>query len=197
MAKIFGGSASRLEVYALFAAAVVLIGGGISGAIIVTSSDSKPAAVAQPPVDTTVVDTSVAPTTAPPVATTPVTTSPPAAPPRPSPAPTIDYAQQYLNLSQPYRDKSAQVSNMGASPNFYAAAKELGVVAQTFGNALLQASWPANAQQAVREQAEANFALASALSQIEFIEISVFGAATTKASTKAQVTRALLGLPAS
>jgi hypothetical protein len=46
MAKIFGGSASRLEVYALFAAAVVLIGGGVAGAVVVTSSDSKPAEVA-------------------------------------------------------------------------------------------------------------------------------------------------------
>jgi hypothetical protein len=147
--------------------------------------------------DTTVVDTTVVPTTAPPVATTPATTSPPAAPPRPTPAPTIDYAQQYLNLWQPYGDKSAQVSNMGASPNFYAAAKELAVVARTFGNALLRASWPANAQQAVREQSEALFGLASALSQIEFVETSVFGAATNRYATKAGVTRALLGLPAS
>jgi hypothetical protein len=46
MAKIFGGSASRLEVYALFAAAVVLIGGGVAGAVVVTSSDSSPAPVA-------------------------------------------------------------------------------------------------------------------------------------------------------
>jgi hypothetical protein len=54
MAKIFGGSASRLEVYALFAAAVVLIGGGISGAVVLTSSDSKPAEVAQSAVEATV-----------------------------------------------------------------------------------------------------------------------------------------------
>ena len=79
MANIFGGSASRLEVYALFVAAVVLIGGGIAGAIIVTSDDTNPAAVAQALVDTTVVDTSVAPTTAPPVVTTPAATPPPAA----------------------------------------------------------------------------------------------------------------------
>jgi hypothetical protein len=46
MARILGGNASRLEVYALFVAAVVLIGGGISGAIVVTSSDSSPAPVA-------------------------------------------------------------------------------------------------------------------------------------------------------
>ena len=63
MAKIFGGSASRLEVYALFVAAVVLIGGGIGGAIVVTSSDSKPAEVAQVSVDTTVVDTTGVPAT--------------------------------------------------------------------------------------------------------------------------------------
>jgi hypothetical protein len=61
VAKIFGGSASRLEVYALFAAAVVLIGGSIGGAIVVTSSDSKPAEVAQVSADTTVVDTTVEP----------------------------------------------------------------------------------------------------------------------------------------
>jgi hypothetical protein len=47
MARILGGNASRLEVYALFAAAVVLIGGGVAGAVVVTSSDSKPAEVAQ------------------------------------------------------------------------------------------------------------------------------------------------------
>ena len=63
MAKIFGGSASRLEVYALFVAAVVLIGGGVAGAVVVTSSDSKPAEVAQVSVDTTVVDTTVVDTT--------------------------------------------------------------------------------------------------------------------------------------
>lgn len=40
MAKIFGGSASRVEVYALFVAAVVLIGGGIGGAIVVSSDDT-------------------------------------------------------------------------------------------------------------------------------------------------------------
>ena len=47
MAKIFGGSASRLEVYALFAAAVVLIGGGVAGAVVVTSSGSNPSQSAQ------------------------------------------------------------------------------------------------------------------------------------------------------
>ena len=53
MAKIFGGSASRLEVYALFAAAVVLIGGGVSGAIVLSSdSATVPPAVVQPPVET-------------------------------------------------------------------------------------------------------------------------------------------------
>jgi len=74
VAKILGGNASRLEVYALFVAAVVLIGGGISGAIVVTSSDSKPAEVAQVSVDAT-----VAPTTTPvtaPWMTTPATTAP-------------------------------------------------------------------------------------------------------------------------
>ena len=49
MAKIFGGSASRLEVYALFVAAVVLIGGSIGGAIVVTGGDggSVPVAVVE------------------------------------------------------------------------------------------------------------------------------------------------------
>jgi len=53
MAKIFGGSASRLEVYALFVAAVVLIGGGIGGAIVVTSSDSSPTPIATSEATTT------------------------------------------------------------------------------------------------------------------------------------------------
>lgn len=38
VAKIFGGSASRLEVYTLFIAAVILIGGGIGGAIVVSNN---------------------------------------------------------------------------------------------------------------------------------------------------------------
>jgi len=59
MAKIFGGSASRLEMYGLFVAAVILIGGGISGAVVLTSSDSKTAEVSQMSVDTTVVDATV------------------------------------------------------------------------------------------------------------------------------------------
>ena len=59
MAKIFGGSASRLEVYALFVAAVVLIGGGISGAVVLTSSDSKPAIVEQSSVEASSVPTSI------------------------------------------------------------------------------------------------------------------------------------------
>lgn len=53
MARIFGGSASRLEVYALFVAAVVLIGGGIGGAIVVTSSDSSPTPIATAEATTT------------------------------------------------------------------------------------------------------------------------------------------------
>jgi hypothetical protein len=70
MAKILGGNASRLEVYALFAAAVVLIGGGISGAIVVTSGDETSAPV-------TVVETSSTTTTAVPVeVTAPTTTEP-------------------------------------------------------------------------------------------------------------------------
>ena len=91
MAKIFGGSASRLEVYALFAAAVVLIGGGVAGAVVVTSSDSKPAEVAQVSVDTTVVDTTGAPTTAPPVVAPGATTPSTNAPPRQTSPPTTIY----------------------------------------------------------------------------------------------------------
>ncbi|CAB4346709.1 unannotated protein [freshwater metagenome] len=47
MAKIFGGSASRLEMYALFVAAVILIGGGISGAVVLSQSDSNSSQSAQ------------------------------------------------------------------------------------------------------------------------------------------------------
>jgi hypothetical protein len=57
MAKIFGGSASRLEVYALFVAAVVLIGGSIGGAIVVTSGDGGSAPVAVVETTTTTVTT--------------------------------------------------------------------------------------------------------------------------------------------
>lgn len=59
MAKIFGGSASRLEVYALFVAAVVLIGGSIGGAIVVTSGDGGSAPVADMETTTTSVTTTV------------------------------------------------------------------------------------------------------------------------------------------
>ena len=101
MAKIFGGSASRLEVYALFAAAVVLIGGGVAGAVVVTSSDSKPAEIAQVSVDTTVVDTTVVPG-----ATTPPTTAPPR---QTSPTTTIyqDPVPVTVTPSQPIQDFSA------------------------------------------------------------------------------------------
>jgi hypothetical protein len=111
MAKIFGGSASRLEMYGLFVAAVVLIGGGIGGAIVVTSSDSKPAEVTQVSVDTTVVDTSIPPTTAPPAAEG--TTSPTTAAQRyynPEPqAPVTSYPNQPVQsvTPQPVQDYSA------------------------------------------------------------------------------------------
>jgi hypothetical protein len=53
MAKILGGSASRLEMYGLFVAAVILIGGGVSGAIVLSSdSATVPPAVIQSPVET-------------------------------------------------------------------------------------------------------------------------------------------------
>jgi hypothetical protein len=103
MAKIFGGSASRLEVYALFVAAVVLIGGGIGGAIVVTSSDSKPAEVAQVSVDTTVVDTTVVDTL-----TTTTTTAP--AQESQSAAPTTRYVEPppvTVTPDQPVQDFSA------------------------------------------------------------------------------------------
>jgi hypothetical protein len=112
MAKIFGGSASRLEVYALFAAAVVLIGGSVAGAVVVTSSDSKPAEVAQVSVDTTVVDTTVAPTTTP--VTEPGTATPPTTAaqrfynPEPQ-APVTSYPNQPVQTvaPQPIQDYSA------------------------------------------------------------------------------------------
>ncbi|CAB4346707.1 MAG: hypothetical protein F2567_08815 [Actinobacteria bacterium] len=77
MAKIFGGSASRLEVYALFVAAVVLIGGGIAGAIVVTSDGSSPSqvAVVETSTTTTFVET-VPATTEPVVSEVPGTQSP-------------------------------------------------------------------------------------------------------------------------
>jgi hypothetical protein len=197
MAKIFGGSASRLEVYTLFVAAVVLIGGGIGGAIVLTSSDSKPAEVAQESVETTVVDTTAAPTTAPPVPAPEASMPPPAAAPRPSPAPTVDYAQQYLDLSQPFKDKANQVADMAQSPNFYGAAKELSAVAQTYANGLIQASWPANAQQAIRDQAEVLFELSQCYANLEAVKQDYFTTVTTKYKAKTGIARALLGLPPS
>jgi hypothetical protein len=85
MAKIFGGSASRLEVYALFAAAVVLIGGGIGGAIVVTSGGETSAPV-------TVVETSpTTVTTTVPVEMAPITTAAP--PVNQLPRPTTRYTE--------------------------------------------------------------------------------------------------------
>jgi hypothetical protein len=52
MAKIFGGTASRLEMYGLFVAAVVLVGGSVSGAIVLSSEGSP--AVAPPSVESPV-----------------------------------------------------------------------------------------------------------------------------------------------
>jgi hypothetical protein len=42
MAKVLGGSASRAEVYGLFITAVILVGGGVSGAIVLTSGSDSP-----------------------------------------------------------------------------------------------------------------------------------------------------------
>ena len=69
MAKIFGGSASRLEVYALFAAAVVLIGGGVAGAVVVASGGETSAPVTVVETSSTTVPVEMAPSTtaAPPV----------------------------------------------------------------------------------------------------------------------------------
>lgn len=111
MAKIFGGSASRLEVYALFVAAVVLIGGGVAGAVVVSSSDSKPAEVAQVSVDTTTVDTTVVETTVPPApdgTTSPTATAQRYYNPEPQ-APVTSYPNQPVQTvaPQPIQDYSA------------------------------------------------------------------------------------------
>ena len=111
MAKSFGGSASRLEVYALFVAAVVLIGGGVAGAVVVTSSDSKPAEVAQVSVDTTVVDTTAVDTAvapAPDGTTSPTTTAQRYYNPEPQ-APVTSYPNQPVQTvaPQPIQDYSA------------------------------------------------------------------------------------------
>ena len=84
MAKIFGGSASRLEVYALFAAAVVLIGGSVAGAVVVTSGGETSAPV-------TVVETSSTTTTAVLVGIAPSTTAAPSV--NQTPRPTTGYVE--------------------------------------------------------------------------------------------------------
>lgn len=53
--SLAGGRASRAEVYGLFIAAIVLIGGGVSGAIAITSSGS--------PVETTATESAIPSTT--------------------------------------------------------------------------------------------------------------------------------------
>jgi hypothetical protein len=103
VAKIFGGSASRLEVYALFAAAVVLIGGGVAGAVVVTSSGDETST----PV-TVVETTSTTATTAVPVeVTAPSTTSAPINQPQlPSPR-YVDPPPVTVTPDQPVQDFSA------------------------------------------------------------------------------------------
>ena len=101
MAKIFGGSASRLEVYALFAAAVVLIGGSVAGAVVVTSGGETSAPV-------TVVETSSTTTTAVLVGIAPSTTAAPSV--NQTPRPTTGYVEPppvTVAPEQPIQDFSA------------------------------------------------------------------------------------------
>ena len=101
MAKIFGGSASRLEVYALFAAAVVLIGGSVAGAVVVTSGGETSAPV-------TVVETSSTTTTAVLVEIAPSTTAAPSV--NQTPRPTTGYVEPppvTVTPEQPIQDFSA------------------------------------------------------------------------------------------
>jgi hypothetical protein len=103
MAKIFGGSASRLEVYALFVAAVVLIGGGIGGAIVVTSGDETSAPTTVVEISSTTVTTAV-----PVEVTAPSTTAAPAV--DQLPRPTTRYVEPPPVTSvpdQPVQDFSA------------------------------------------------------------------------------------------
>jgi hypothetical protein len=101
MAKIFGGSASRLEVYALFAAAVVLIGGSVAGAVVVTSGGETSAPV-------TVVETSSTTTTAVPVeVTVPSTTAAPINQPPPPTSRYVDPPPVTVTPEQPIQDFSA------------------------------------------------------------------------------------------
>jgi len=101
MAKIFGGSASRLEMYALFVAAVVLIGGGISGAVVLTSGGETSAPV-------TVVETSSTTTTAVPVeVTAPSTTAAPINQPSPPTSRYVDPPPVTVTPGQPVQDFSA------------------------------------------------------------------------------------------
>ena len=103
MAKIFGGSASRLEVYALFAAAVVLIGGGVAGAVVVTSSgDQTSAPVAVVETSSTTVTTAV-----PVEVTAPSTTAAPTDQPPPPKARYVDPPPVTVTPEQPIQDFSA------------------------------------------------------------------------------------------
>ena len=103
MAKIFGGSASRLEVYALFAAAVVLIGGGVAGAVVVTSSGdqtSSPVTVVE--TSSTTVTTAVSVEV-----TAPSTTAAPIDQPPPPKARYVDPPPVTVTPEQPTQDFSA------------------------------------------------------------------------------------------
>lgn len=78
-----GGRASRAEVYGLFFAAVVLIGGGVSGAIAFTNADepvvaSSPSATASPSASSSAVTSTDVASSSPPVGST-----------APSPAPVV------------------------------------------------------------------------------------------------------------
>jgi len=103
MASILGGNASRLEVYALFVAAVVLIGGGISGAIVVTSSEGETSA----PV--TIVETSSTTVTTAVLVevTVPSTTTAPINQPPPPTSRYVDPPPETVTPDQPVQDFSA------------------------------------------------------------------------------------------
>ena len=137
MAKIFGGSASRLEVYALFAAAVVLIGGGVAGAVVVTSSDSKPAELAL--VETT---TTSAPATPPVQVEAGVTTLPPAQTSRQVNPPATTYEDPTpitVTPSQPIQDFSAYCTMPNILGYFALPPINSGIPIQGVAEALTQA----------------------------------------------------------
>lgn len=123
----------------------------------------------------------------------------------PSPSPTINYQQQYLNDVAPSNAATGKLNAwITANPNASHAQQAVAVtpyynVMVTFGRALLQQQWPSNAQAdvhalALAVEAEASDSNPQTVAAGEY-DPSQSGHDNSAAEAAAQAVRADLGLP--